>query len=365
MGNYSRNTFDKNKGYSSVRLQQGVPLVDADWNELADILRHQTDESLDFALGSGAPAGHGMTLSGTGLQNDFNINLGTVMVRGRLLQLGTIKYSTQPWTNATKAAQDGVAVIPPLTTPGAPRIDCVYLDVWEREVNSLEDSNLVNPVIGVETAVRTKWERAVRVQENANFLPVAPAGHVYMRVALLKRTAGVAAIGSYDAGTTSGSVLDIRPTLPAGGSFGILNVAPCFFETSGSTPWRNVGSDGKMRSIKEGSSAYGLIPVTLPHGACISQLTVRGFTSSFTTVWLVRSDLTTVTTNFGSDYIYLLTQTISGPLNGSSHFFTSWAMDDRDPLNRVDNRNFLYSFFASASGSGLAEIHKITIDYTK
>jgi hypothetical protein len=37
MGNFSRDTFDKLKHYVGVRLQQGVPIVDADWNELEDI----------------------------------------------------------------------------------------------------------------------------------------------------------------------------------------------------------------------------------------------------------------------------------------------------------------------------------------
>ena len=34
MGNFSRNTFDPVKDYVAVRLQQGVPILDADWNEL-------------------------------------------------------------------------------------------------------------------------------------------------------------------------------------------------------------------------------------------------------------------------------------------------------------------------------------------
>jgi len=33
MGNFSRNTFDPLKDYVAVRLQQGVPVLDADWNE--------------------------------------------------------------------------------------------------------------------------------------------------------------------------------------------------------------------------------------------------------------------------------------------------------------------------------------------
>nr|BFE80521.1 hypothetical protein GCM10020093_031220 [Planobispora longispora] len=33
-------TFDPGKGYIGIRLQQGVPLLDRDWNELEDIRRH-------------------------------------------------------------------------------------------------------------------------------------------------------------------------------------------------------------------------------------------------------------------------------------------------------------------------------------
>ena len=34
MGNFTRDTFDKSKHYVGVRLQQGVPMVDADWMKL-------------------------------------------------------------------------------------------------------------------------------------------------------------------------------------------------------------------------------------------------------------------------------------------------------------------------------------------
>ena len=42
-GNFSnggRDTFDAAKRYIGIRLQQGVPLLDRDWNELEDIRRH-------------------------------------------------------------------------------------------------------------------------------------------------------------------------------------------------------------------------------------------------------------------------------------------------------------------------------------
>lgn len=51
MGNFSRNTFDPRKNYTSVRLQQGVPLVDADWNEMEDIRRNEVRQALRTFVG--------------------------------------------------------------------------------------------------------------------------------------------------------------------------------------------------------------------------------------------------------------------------------------------------------------------------
>ena len=42
VGNFSNHgidTFDPDKDYIGIRLQQGVPLLDRDWNELEDIRR--------------------------------------------------------------------------------------------------------------------------------------------------------------------------------------------------------------------------------------------------------------------------------------------------------------------------------------
>jgi hypothetical protein len=51
MGNFSRDTFDPSKQYTGVRLQQGVPLVDADWNELNDVIRQELYESQSATWG--------------------------------------------------------------------------------------------------------------------------------------------------------------------------------------------------------------------------------------------------------------------------------------------------------------------------
>src|SRR3954451_18281396 len=58
MGNFSRDTFDRLKHYVGVRLQQGVPLIDADWNELEDIRRFELQAFLKWFIGDGVPQGN-------------------------------------------------------------------------------------------------------------------------------------------------------------------------------------------------------------------------------------------------------------------------------------------------------------------
>jgi hypothetical protein len=58
MGNFSRYTFDKLKHYVGVRLQQGVPLVDADWNEQEEIRKYELQAFLKWFVGNGVPEGN-------------------------------------------------------------------------------------------------------------------------------------------------------------------------------------------------------------------------------------------------------------------------------------------------------------------
>ena len=53
MGNFSRNTFDPVKDYVAVRLQQGVPILDADWNELNDVTRHELYDAFSLTFTDG------------------------------------------------------------------------------------------------------------------------------------------------------------------------------------------------------------------------------------------------------------------------------------------------------------------------
>jgi len=213
MSSFSRNTFDKLKHYVGVRLQQGVPLIDADWNEQEDIRKYELRAFLKWFVGNGVPKGNdGFCIEAIPAENDFLIKGGdgTPDGAGRCLIEGwdvinesKLKYTAQPlFNNPALAAKWGVDPVQRLTTPTTAtptpafyRTDTVYLDVWEREVDAEEDyEHLVNPKIGIETCVRLKREWAVRVKEGANEPPTSTADHVFYPLAYLRRKLGVAAI---------------------------------------------------------------------------------------------------------------------------------------------------------------------------
>ena len=205
MGNFSRDTFDKLKHYVGVRLQQGVPIVDADWNELEDIRKYELQSFLKWFVGNGVPYGNdGFRITAASGANNFGIQggNGTPDGAGRCLVDGldalnesSVEYVDQTLYNNNNLAADwGVDPLPPLSTPESDRTDTVYLDVWEREVDSTEDSNLINAAIGIETAVRRKREWVVRVQPDSPTPPTPAPGHAHYALAQLNRTASNATI---------------------------------------------------------------------------------------------------------------------------------------------------------------------------
>ncbi len=190
MGNFSRDTFDRLKHYVTVRLQQGVPIVDADWNELQDIRKYELETFLKWFVGNGVPTGNdGFAIGAVATANDFSIEQGRCLVEGwDVINEVLLNFTDQPlFAETALAEQWDVPPLEALTTPGADRTDTVYLDVWEREVDASENPNIVNPDIGIETSVRTKREWVVRVAEDATDLSgiTRRSGHVYLALAQL------------------------------------------------------------------------------------------------------------------------------------------------------------------------------------
>lgn len=209
----SADTFDPLRRYVSVRLAQGVPLADADWNEGDDIRRWELRAFLRWFVGDGVPAGNdGFRIAATNSATSFDIIAGGVgpgaLQAGRLLVDGqeafitaTIGFAAQPLHAsqagaAALAAAWAVPVIAALPAPPvapATRTLAVYLDVWDRLVTIAEDPALVLAGLGTETCSRLRREWVVRVRSaatapqngDADFI----AGHSYALLATIVQTA--------------------------------------------------------------------------------------------------------------------------------------------------------------------------------
>ncbi len=215
-------TFDPLKTRCNVRLQQGVPIVDSDWNELDDIRKFEMRAYLKWFVGDGIPdGGDGFRIDGSGVNDDFIVRAGSAVA-----PLGTpnldigLRY-------AGRAIVDGLDVLiskdvtyklqtlfagPGLG--GAPKIDpipilvgavTVYLDVWEHLVTTQEDPLLVLPGIGTESCARIQRDWCVRTVAGAN-PPAPPAGHSYYALATINRKM----LGPNAAVITQGDITDRR-----------------------------------------------------------------------------------------------------------------------------------------------------------
>lgn len=207
----SPNTFDPIRRYVSVRLAQGVPLADADWNEGDDMRRYELRAFLRWFVGDGVPVGNdGFRIAAINSATSFTIVAGggpQPMQAGRMLVDGLeafitadIGFSAQALHAgqagaAALAASWGVPVIAALPAPPvapATRTLTVYLDVWERLVTLAEDPSLVLPGLGTETCSRLRREWAVRVRTGAappvNGDPDFIAGHSYAALATITQT---------------------------------------------------------------------------------------------------------------------------------------------------------------------------------
>lgn len=157
-GDFTRITFDPNKHYSSVRMQQGRVQLDADWNEQVDINNHLTrTQSRDVIGASGVPrleGGFQISL----VTGDLGISPGRMYVAGLLCENQTItSYKTQPHFYPQH-------LNPSDYTDGIPSEDglyLVYLDVWEAHVTAIEDTAIRESALGgpdTATRVKTIWQ---------------------------------------------------------------------------------------------------------------------------------------------------------------------------------------------------------------
>jgi hypothetical protein len=194
------------RGYTGLHVEQGVPVLDRDLNLIQDLLAEGIRSVLARFVGDGAQAdAEAFTIGPTTPPSaNFAINgPGSLLLRGLEVRNpgNDLTYLSQP-------ANPGGPSVPPLTTPAAapdPRVDTVYLEAWQTEVDDSADPDLGNPLdIGMRTSVRLKRTWVVLVAEG---IPVpAPApGHDIYPLAELRRPVGQATI-------TRDMIADLRQT---------------------------------------------------------------------------------------------------------------------------------------------------------
>ncbi|MBD2455443.1 hypothetical protein H6G80_15290 [Nostoc sp. FACHB-87] len=158
-GDFSRFTFNPQKRFSRVLMQQGRVQLDADWNEQLDITEHRiAAEITDFIGQSGAPEKYaGFEITAINEPKNLKIGAGRYYVEGMLFE------NDQP---VLFTAQSDY---PSAELPKEEGIYFAYLDVWQRHVTALEDPEIREPALGgADTATRVKNVWQVKLQKVGN-----------------------------------------------------------------------------------------------------------------------------------------------------------------------------------------------------
>jgi hypothetical protein len=232
----SRVRFDAHRDHAGVVLQQGRLLLDADFNELVDVLDRRIRAGIADLDSPGpaagiagvavvprtTPQGFAITLSGGAL----HIGRGRMYVDGLLAEHhGSGPAQFDPIL-AEQHGQDPIAYTAqpywpspdPLPTTGT---HLAYLDVWQREVTHVEAPDLVDPAIAVDTTARTQIAWQVRLHP----LPATGVGCATADAAIPGWAAVIAPSGArLTVGTVPVADTDDPCALPpAGGYRGLEN----------------------------------------------------------------------------------------------------------------------------------------------
>ncbi|MEX1366647.1 MAG: DUF6519 domain-containing protein [Nannocystaceae bacterium] len=155
-GDITRNLFDPDKSYSSVRTQQGRLQVDADANEAVDIQLHDTRTARTDIIGRhGAPQdAPGMEVDDTG--GGLRLRPGRYYVDGIRCELPGNSAEPPDWV-----AFEDQPHLPDAALPEVDGLYVVYLDVWERPITAVQDPSIREVALGgPDTSTRTQvvWQ---------------------------------------------------------------------------------------------------------------------------------------------------------------------------------------------------------------
>ena len=158
-GDFSRDTFDSEKHYSRVLMQQGRVQLDADWNEQQFITQQRAEITARDVIGLiGAPrieAGFRVSTTGANL----SISAGHFYVDGLLCEKESDSLIT---------AQND---LPGFALPANDGIYLAYLEAWERHESMAEQPALRETALGgADTATR------VRTVSQVKLLPLPTTG---------------------------------------------------------------------------------------------------------------------------------------------------------------------------------------------
>jgi len=168
----SRISFDPDKRYASVRMQQGRVLLDADWNEQATISIEERVETLTDVIGPSGTSDEAFrvgTPTVVGANIDFPLGGGTFYIGGHRLPV-------EP--NQTFQGQlDQVAPVDVAAAAGQ-RHDLVWLESWEQPVTAIEDREIREVGLGgPDTTARTRLISRVRVRTDVGTDDCGDAWH--------------------------------------------------------------------------------------------------------------------------------------------------------------------------------------------
>lgn len=182
-GNYSHNSFKPENNYIGVRLQQGVPLLDSDWNELNDVIRHETYNVVDTLFSDGVVGADDLAVTKDAAGRLW-LNAGAAVLSGRPVRVAA---RAEIPASLFAASFDG-------KTP-----EGIFLDVWEEEVAP----EATHPSLNEVTCMRLR-RRAWLCVGNPENGPAPELGHLYLPLAKLNRTVEMPLLKDAE-------VIDLRP----------------------------------------------------------------------------------------------------------------------------------------------------------
>lgn len=230
-GDYTRVTFNSLRDYLGVLMQQGRVLLDADFNELVEMLdRRFRAETIDIIGHCKVPreTPHGFRIQISG--STITIGRGRLYADGLLAEnhgTGEREFDrvlaeergTMPVAYADQPYLPGAATLAPLPSRGGPHL--VYLDVWQREVTHVEEPTLVEKAVGVDTATRlqTVWQVRVLADVPQGTTCATPDAQIPRWPEIIRPSAGRLTTSPVGVATD----LDPCPVPAAGGFRGIEN----------------------------------------------------------------------------------------------------------------------------------------------